>query len=139
MMVARQDVVAEALTWLHTPYHHHARIKGAGVDCAQLLCGVFEAVGMVEHIDTGFYPHDWHMSRNEELFLQWLAKVGARQVDAPQPGDVAVFRFGRTFSHGAVMIDEQTTIHAYINMGVIQTRLNEAPLDGRLVQFWSLF
>jgi hypothetical protein len=61
-----------------TPYHHHARIKGVGVDCAQLLCGVYEAAGLVPHIETGHYPHDWHLHRGEELFAGWLDRVGAR-------------------------------------------------------------
>lgn len=32
----RAAVAQEALAWLGTPYHHHARIKGVGVDCAQI-------------------------------------------------------------------------------------------------------
>ena len=37
---SRAAVVAEAIAWLGTPYHHRARIKGVGVDCAQLALGV---------------------------------------------------------------------------------------------------
>lgn len=33
----RAAVIAEAESWLSTPYHHEARIKGHGVDCAQIL------------------------------------------------------------------------------------------------------
>jgi hypothetical protein len=46
----RAAVVKEALTWLGTPYHHHARVKGVGVDCARLLCAVYEASACVPHI-----------------------------------------------------------------------------------------
>ena len=49
----RQAVVAEALTWLGTPYHHRARVKGAGVDCGQLLAAVFEGAGVLRHVDPG--------------------------------------------------------------------------------------
>ena len=35
----RARIVAEAMTWLGTPYHHRGKLKGIGVDCAQLpLC-----------------------------------------------------------------------------------------------------
>ena len=137
----RKLVVAEALSWASppTPYHHHARIKGVGVDCAQLLCAVYEAAAAVPPVDPGFYATDWHLHRSEEMFLAWLAKVGAWRTGAPQMGDVAVFRYGRTFSHGAVMVEPTLALHAYKGAGVILTRLHEAPLAGRDAQFWTLF
>ena len=33
----RQAIIDETVTWLRTPYHHMAAIKGAGVDCAQTV------------------------------------------------------------------------------------------------------
>jgi cell wall-associated NlpC family hydrolase len=36
----RAAVVAEARTWIKTPWRHMADIKGAGVDCAMLLVRV---------------------------------------------------------------------------------------------------
>lgn len=133
----RVRVVAEARSWIGCAYHHHARVKGAGVDCAQLLCAVFEACGLLPHVETGHYPTNWHLHRSEEMFLGWLQRF-ADPVPAPQAGDVAVFRFGRCFSHGAVMVEADTCVHAYIGRGVILNRLNEAPLAGRPVMFWSL-
>jgi NlpC/P60 family putative phage cell wall peptidase len=137
----RQAVVAEALTWLGTPYHHHARVKGVGVDCAQLLCAVYEACGLVPHIDPGNYAHDWHLHRGEEVFIGWLEKVGAREVSVPAPGDVAVFRYGRAYSHGAVVVndkDPMAVVHAYLGRGVVRSRLDEEPLQGRAVRFWCV-
>jgi cell wall-associated NlpC family hydrolase len=113
----RAQVVQEALTWLGTPYHHHARVKGVGVDCAQLLCAVYEASGCVPHIDPGNYAHDWHLHRGEEVFIGWLEKAGAREVQVPAPGDVAVFRYGRAFSLGAVVVESRgavAVVHAYL-------------------------
>lgn len=137
----RRRVVLEARAWLATPYHHHGRVRGAGVDCANLLCAVFGAAGAVGDIQPGFYPTDWHLHRNEEMFLAWLARAGAHRIgQPPQPGDIAVYRFGRCFSHGAVVVDEQPAlIHAYIGLGTILTRADEEPLCGRDVQYWSLW
>lgn len=140
----RAAVVAEALTWINTPYHHHARVKGVGVDCAQLLCAVYEACGLVPHIDPGNYAHDWHLHRGEEVFIKWLEKVGAREVRAPLRsalGDVALFKYGRAYSHGSIVVDLHSgfgVVHAYVGRGVIQTRLDEEPLQGRQVSYWSL-
>lgn len=141
----RSAVAAEALSWLGTPYHHHARIKGVGVDCAQILCEVYEACRLVPHVDPGFYATDWHLHRGEELYMGWLERSGARQVQTPALGDVALFRFGRCFSHGGIVVEASdqleamTVLHAYLNRGVILSRLSEEPLDGRAVQFWTLW
>lgn len=134
---ARQEVVAEARSWLRTPYHHHARVKGVGVDCAMFLAEVYERTGLVEHVETGHYPHDWHDHRDEEMFIAWVQRVGCVPIEKPQSGDIALFRFGRTFSHGGVMADTATVIHSYLGMGVCTHRLDEAPLARRVVQFWS--
>lgn len=148
MTVAAQrlQVLQEARSWLHTPYHHHGRVKGAGVDCAQLLCAVYEACSLVPHVDPGFYPVDWHLHRSEELFVYWLGQH-ARQLPegtAPQVGDAFVFRYGRTFSHGAIYAGEDSQgrgllIHSYIGRGVILSGFHEEPLSGRAFQHWSIF
>lgn len=139
----REAVIHEALTWLGTPYHHHGRLKGVGVDCGQSLCAIYEAAGVTAPIDPGTYSTAWHLHRSEELYVQWLERVGAVRTDAPSAGDVALFRFGRTFSHGGVLVNvngqRHTVLHAYVNQAVILTRLDEAPLAGRLVQFWTLW
>ena len=137
----RAAVVAEAMTWLRTPYHHHARIKGAGVDCAQLLCAVFEACGLVARVETGFYPVDWHLHHSRELFSEWLAAhARALQRDTPAlPGDVWLFRYGRTFSHGAIYVGDGLLVHSYIGRGVILSRFDEEPLQGRDIQRWSFW
>ena len=43
----RAAVVAEAATWLRTPYHHMGRVKNAGTDCLMLLAEVYEAAGVI--------------------------------------------------------------------------------------------
>jgi cell wall-associated NlpC family hydrolase len=129
------------LTWLGTPHHHHARVKGVGVDCAQLLCAVYEACGCVPHIDPGNYADDWHLHRGEEVFIEWLEKAGAREVQVPAPGDVAVFGYGRAYSHGAVVVDgpaARNVVHSYLGRGVVLSRLDEEPLQGRTSRFWSM-
>lgn len=137
-MTTRATVIAEARRWLGTPYHPHGRVLGVGVDCAQILCAVYEAAGLVDYIDLGNYAPDWHACRTEELYLQWLLRVGATEVPHGQPGDVAVFRFGRTWSHGGILIAPDTVLHAAMHHGVIVSALNEPPLAGRPPRFFAL-
>ena len=140
---ARAAVVAEALTWLGTPYHHHARIKGVGVDCAQILLAVY--AGLIPELDPGLYPPDWHLHRSEERSIEWLKAAGAVQtsglwsVRGALPGDVALFQFGRCFSHAGIVLDDERVVHAYLNRKVEITCFHEAPLDTRPCQIWSLW
>ncbi|MFZ5544406.1 MAG: hydrolase [Pseudomonadota bacterium] len=140
----RAAVVAEGMTWHRTPYHHHGRIKGAGVDCAMLLAEVFHACGLVERVEPGHYPVQWHLHRDEERFIGWLQQYAQPLPagQALQPADVALFRFGRTYSHGGLMVEPDLVLHAFndrFTSGVILTRLDEAPLQGRDVLFWTFW
>ena len=48
------------------------------------------------------YPPDWHLHRSAERYLDWLFdRTG--EVETPGLGDVIVFKYGRTFSHGAIV------------------------------------
>jgi cell wall-associated NlpC family hydrolase len=104
-LAARAAVVAEAQAWLGTPFHHQGRVKGSGVDCAMLLAEVYQRCGLVPYVDPGYYPPDWHLHRDAERYLEKLMPYARELAGAPAPGDVAVFQFGRTFSHGAIVID----------------------------------
>jgi len=108
----RQAVVKEALSWCGTPYEHRARVKGAGVDCGQLLIAVYSACGLSPDFDPGDYPADWMLHRDEERYLGWVRKF-AMPTDAPKPGDIVVWRFGRCVSHGGIVTDWPTIVHAY--------------------------
>lgn len=109
----RIALVEEARKWLLTPFHHNAEILGAGVDCAHLLRACYVAVGLVEDFDLGEYAPDWMLHRSEEVFL---SNVAARmdEIQAPaKPGDVVVWKHGRCYSHGAIVVKWPSIIHAY--------------------------
>lgn len=108
----RDQIIAEARTWLKTPWHHQGRIKGVGVDCAYFLIEVYSAVGLINIFDLGEYPPDWHMHRDEPRFLNYL-KEYTDPVEDPLPGDIAMFNFGRTAAHGSIVIEWPVIIHAY--------------------------
>lgn len=139
-MSEREAVVQEALSWLGTPYHHQAAIKGVGVDCAMLLVAVYGARRLIPpELDPRPYSPEWHLHRGEEIFLGWLQQCGER-VDAPAAGDVAVWRFGRTFSHGAIVVDDDGAIvHAVMGARVVTLgHLHETELRDREVQYWRV-
>ena len=135
----RAAVIAEARRWIGTPFHHAARVKGAGVDCLMLLAEVYERAGVTRHIEPPFYVPDWHLHRDAEHYMDGLLRH-ARPIEGPPlPGDVALFRFGRTFSHGAVVVEWPRLIHAYWSIGVVWGDASLHPLAGRPVRFFTPF
>lgn len=110
----RSLVVSEVRKWLNTPYHPQGDIIGAGVDCGMLLVRVFVDTGLCEPFDPRPYADDWMLHRSEEKYLGFIFER-AREVLAPQPGDVIVFRFGRCHSHGGIVTGTKPlkVVHAY--------------------------
>jgi cell wall-associated NlpC family hydrolase len=120
----RQAIITESLSWLGTPYHACARIKGAGVDCGLFIAEVFERCGIVEHIDPGHYVAEFALHHSDEIYKQWVERYATKITDAdhsnylPLPGDILLYKFGQCRSHGAIVLDYPKIIHAYINRGV---------------------
>lgn len=141
----RAALLAEAETWLGTPFHHEARVKGAGVDCGQLLLAVYEAVGIIPHVETEPYPADFHLHRDREWYAEILGAyarefAGPPDGEAPRPGDVALFKFGRVYSHGAIVIAWPRLIHAYFAAReVCWGDATLLPLRDRPVRFFTPF
>lgn len=135
----RQRVVDEVITWLGTPFHHEARVKGAGVDCLMLLAEVYERAGVVEHVDPPHYPPDWNWHHDIERYLEGLLRY-AREIEGPPgAGDVALFKVARTFSHGAIVVEWPRVIHAHWINGVVWGDATLNPLAGRAVRFFTPF
>jgi cell wall-associated NlpC family hydrolase len=137
MSDVRQQVIAEAITWLCTPYHHEASVKGGGVDCAQFLIEVYAAVGLITRPDVGHYSHDWMMHRSEEMYMGWVEQY-CIEVDAPGMGDIVLFKFGRCFSHSAIVIDYPRIIHAQREDGCCFADANQGALAGREARFYRV-
>ncbi len=119
----RQLVVTEAESWIKTPFHHCAAVRGAGIDCTSLLHVSFSVV----HPDMApvRYLPQWHMNEQadgefHELLMEGLIARGFteisdgladvepfdrdRFIDARKgPGDIVVTKLARTFAHGAII------------------------------------
>ncbi len=138
--IRRAAVIAEAESWLGTPFHHEGRVKGAGVDCLMLLAEVYERAGLIRRVEPGHYPPDWFMHRDVERYLAGVMEL-AREIDGPpQPGDVALFKWGRCFAHGAIVTGWPRMIHAYAEVGsVCAMDGRNGPFRNRPVRFFDPF
>lgn len=133
MTEQQKKVLVEARTWLGTPWHHEGAVKGAGVDCAMLLLRVFVQVGAIPEFDPRPYPIDHMMHSGDERFLGWLNRYADEVSDGePQPADVIVYKVGRCFSHGALVIQWPHIIHAFRDeRAVVQSRFDVGRLSGK--------
>lgn len=130
-------IVAAAREWIDTPYHHGADIKGVGVDCAMLPVRVFCDLGIIEPFDPRPYPHDWMLHRDDERYERWVARFADR-VDTPTAGDLALFRVGRCFSHGAIVVGDGRMIHADLRAGRVEYGDLAAWCANRKHEFWRV-
>jgi len=111
-MDQRRMVVDEALTWLGTPHHHQGRVKGAvgsprpgGVDCLMLMGEVFHRAGLMDQVPLIEYPPDGHLHHSDELVIDWISRYAFRITEEEAlPGDVVLYKYGRRFAHGAIII-----------------------------------
>lgn len=107
-------VVNEVRSWIGTPYHNQADIKGAGVDCGMLLVRVFVDTGLCAPFDPRPYSEDWYMHRSAERYLSFIFDRGGEILD-PKPGDIMMFRYGRCYAHGGIVtsLDPLKIVHAF--------------------------
>jgi NlpC/P60 family putative phage cell wall peptidase len=140
MSTQGEAIVAEARRWLRTPYRHQANVLGVGVDCAMLPVEVFKALGLLPaELDPRPYATDWHLHRSEEKYLGWVERYGVK-VETPEPGDLALFRFGRCLSHGGIVdavTPDITMIHADQDAGHVE-RAEVRRWAERLAGFWRI-
>ena len=142
-MIALLDVVAEARSWINSPYHHQARLRGVGVDCIGLVIGVGRALSLCapdfDFTGYGRTPDGKTMLSECDRFMTRI------QRDEIRPGNVIVLRFERDPQHMAIVADYLhgglSMIHALGTVDgkgkVIEQRLSAEILD-RLVQAYAL-
>jgi cell wall-associated NlpC family hydrolase len=135
----RAAVIAEARTWLRTPFCHDTQLKGFGVDCAQLLIAVYAGVGLIERFRPDYYSENWFLHRDAEVLQDTVARF-CQPTEDPRPGDIALFRFGRSRAHAAIVVDFPRIIHADRHSGCVTEDMADplAALGPRLAGFWTL-
>jgi NlpC/P60 family putative phage cell wall peptidase len=87
-------VVAEAMSWIGTPYLHQGSVKGVGCDCLGLIRGVWRAVYGEEPEAAPGYTPDWAEANGAETLAEAAAvHMASVAVGDAGPGDVLLFRW----------------------------------------------
>jgi cell wall-associated NlpC family hydrolase len=136
--IDRWVVTALAKSWEGTPFHHAAAVRGSGVDCAHLAAAVYEDAGVLEDGKLGYYAPEWYVHEDAERLLLRVAEFCVK-VERPEPGDLALFQFGRVTAHVAIVTEWPGVVHAdRMRAQVIRDVIEpEGPLARRLRGFWS--
>lgn len=128
----RAAIVAEARSWIGTPYRHQASRKGAGCDCLGLVRGVWRSLYGAEPEAPPAYRADWAETGGRETLLEGARRhLVERPSRAFQPGDVLLFRMSpeACLKHCAIASDgrpgdpEPRIIHAYWGRAVVESWL----------------
>lgn len=109
-MVTRAEIVAEARSWIGTPFLHQAYRKGVGCDCIGLVGGVC--------MERGLFPRDPLLIPGVARFVgysrqpdgvsfraacdQFLVPIA---VESMQPGDAVLMAFKGDPHHIAIVAD----------------------------------
>jgi NlpC/P60 family putative phage cell wall peptidase len=110
----REKIVQAALTWVDTPYHHQARVKGVGVDCAHFIAGVAIDAGLLPaNVQLPFdYSPEWNLHNSEEKLVNYLLQFGCTEKEVAEPGDILAFKIGKAIGHVGILLPNSQYVHA---------------------------
>ncbi len=121
-------IVRAARSWLGTPYHDQASVKGVGCDCLGLIRGVWREVVGPEPMPVPPYSRDWGETGPHEVLAEAAraAMVEIAPAEA-RTGDVVLFRMrhGAIAKHAGILTPHSRFIHAYERTGVIEEPLTD--------------
>jgi NlpC/P60 family putative phage cell wall peptidase len=132
-MTASKDIVAQARTWLGTPFHHQARLKGKGCDCLGLIVGVVDELDLKDKSGVRLASYDevtYSREPNGAYLMQKLTGLLAEvPVAEARAGDLALFKVQENPQHLAILSDYEGgmgMIHSFApSRRVVEHRLDD--------------
>lgn len=116
-------IVAEALSWIGTPYEYAGITKGKGVDCSGMVMKVYEEISGVK------MPRN---SAKQAEFCEMLTK------DEVKLGDLVFFATGKDpqrISHVGIIIDDDSFVHSSSTKGVVVSNINSPYYQRTFIMF----
>jgi len=137
-----QAIIAEGKTWLGTPYHPMARVKGAGADCATFIAEVCIALGLIPNIDIPRESAAHFLKTANPAYLETVLRFCEEitQEDV-RPGDLVMYKKPKwpIFTHGAIIVEwPNAVLHAVQNHGVVMTPGDQGDFRGWERKFFRL-
>jgi NlpC/P60 family putative phage cell wall peptidase len=124
--LSRSDIIAEARSWIGTPYQHQASLKGVGCDCLGLVRGVWRALLSHEPEPVPAYAPDWAEASGRENLAQ-AARRHLAEISPAEflPGDLLLFRWRERFpaKHAAIVTASNLMVHAHDGAAVAEVAI----------------
>ena len=103
----RKKIVVVAESWQGTPFAGPSCLKGAGVDCAQVLGGVYREAGYWCG-DGIVLPDEYSLQIGQHAEdTRYIDIVGKYMREIPEsevkPGDVVIYKMGLAFAHAGIV------------------------------------
>lgn len=121
--MTREEVIAEARSWVGTPFVPQQSVKGHGCDCAGLIRGVGRAFGIES--DVGPYkqqPKGFELSR---ICREYMTEIPLSDMQA---GDVVEIAFTAEPQHLGILVPYRSglgIVHALmLSKKVVEHRLD---------------
>jgi NlpC/P60 family putative phage cell wall peptidase len=129
----KNNIVIQARTWIGTPFHHQARLKGKGCDCLGLIVGVVDELGLKDKNDQPLSGYDEVTYSKEPDGAYLMEKLTALLDEVPiveaRAGDLALFTVRNNPQHMAFLTDYEDTlgmVHSYAPARrVVEHRLDD--------------
>jgi NlpC/P60 family putative phage cell wall peptidase len=129
----KNNIVIQARTWIGTPFHHQARLKGKGCDCLGLIVGVVDELSLKDKHGQPLAGYDEVTYSKEPDGAYLTEKLTALLDEVPiaeaQAGDLALFKVRENPQHMAFLTDYENTlgmVHSYAPARrVVEHRLDD--------------
>lgn len=120
-MIERTAIVAEARSWIGTPYVKRQCVKGSGADCATLIVGIYRGVGLIGNERLHDKRADWFWHTQEETYFLRALRHAHKIVEgicsrrtAGEPGSIALAKVcgSHVYNHGGIVTKWPMVVHA---------------------------
>ena len=145
-IITVDEFIAEARSWIDTPYHHQGRKKNTpdrkgGCDCLGLILGVCGNLGMqslirdkkgkripLARFDEVTYSMQPNGLRFKSEIEKHLLQISASEM---RPGDMPLFHFSDNPQHVGIIAELGAPINSLsvIHCNALASRVSEHPLD----------
>ncbi len=126
-------IVIQARTWIGTPFHHQARLKGKGCDCLGLIVGVVDELGLKDRngVRLAAYDEVTYSKEPDGVYLAQKLTGLLKEVPVAEAcaGDLGLFKVRENPQHLAIFSDYNGAlgmIHCYAQARrVVEHRLDD--------------
>lgn len=137
--IERNHIVELTRSWIGTPYHHQAAMKGVGCDCLGLVRGLWRELYQCDAPSPPPYSRDWgDVDSGERLLTAGDEYLLSVPLETIQVGDVFALRWrsSKSAKHLAILVEPGRFVHSYEKAGVVEVSLSRH-WRAMMVRAWS--